>query len=413
MGRGGCHAGSAILSFNLILNRWRWLPVGVFVLSSSLNFLDRNLLSALALQIEQEFGIDDQGFGFVVGAWSLAYALSAPVTGYLLDRFGLNRGAMTLVGLWSAISMLTAATRNFTQLLACRIGLGIGESAGIPAVAKMGAIYLPAEERALGSALGQVGITIGNVLATTVGVLLAAKHGWRFPFLLTGILGFLWIPAWWVTARRQTGEQRVKTQRVPIDRRLVVLVVANMMWMGIYSLWTTWVGLYLQRVHHLTLAQTASYGWVPPLASTTGGFFGGWLALRWMGQGVSPVPARIRVILLSALGSLSTLLVPYAPGPAWGVAAISLSFFWSLAGSVNLYTLPIDLYGSQNAGKAISALVFGYGILQTVISPLIGGMVKHSGFGPVCWMVAFPPLLAWVILRTTLGGEETSPALAS
>ena len=218
MKRGGCHAGSAILSFKLISNRWRWLPVGVFVVSSTLNFLDRNLLSALAVQIEQEFHIDDQGFGFLVGAWSLAYALSAPLTGYLLDRFGLNRSAMTLVGLWSAISMLTAVTRNFAQLVACRIGLGIGESAGIPAVAKMGAIYLPTEERALGSALGQVGITIGNVLATTAGILLAAKHGWRFPFLVTGLLGLLWIPAWLSVARRRTTEERTETQAVPIDR---------------------------------------------------------------------------------------------------------------------------------------------------------------------------------------------------
>jgi len=372
----------------------------VFVLSSSLNFLDRGLLAALASAIEKEFHITDEGYGFLVGAFSLAYALSAPATGYLLDRFGLNRAATLLVGWWSAISVLTGATWSYGQLVACRIGLGIGESGGIPAVAKMGAIYLPAEERALGSALGQVGITIGAVLSTTVGVVLAVRYGWRFPFFVTGVIGLLWIPLWLSVSRRNQPEKRV-SQRIdsPLDRRLIVLVIANVMWMGIYSLWTNWTSLYLQRVHHLSLAQTAQYAWIPSLASNLGGFLGGWLALRWIGQGTAPVPARVRVILLSALGGLFTLLVPLAPGPAWGVAAISLSFFWTLAGSVNVYTIPIDLYGAEHAGRAISALVFAYGILQTFISPLIGKVVMSSGYGPVCWMVALPPLFAWALLR--------------
>ena len=176
--------------------------------------------------------------------------------------------------------------------------------------------------------------------------------------------------------------------------------MANVMWMGIYSLWTTWTPLYLQRVHHLTLGQTAAYGWVPPLASTAGGFLGGFLALRSIQKGVNAIQARIRVIFFSALGCLFTLLVPYAPGPAWGVAAISFSFFWTLAGSVNVYTLPIDLYGAQSAGRAISALVFAYGILQTVISPVIGSMVKAfrfrtgllDGSFSAATCVGFPPV---------------------
>ena len=381
--------------------------MGVFVLSSSLNFLDRNLLAALAISIEREFGIDDQGYGFLVAAFSFAYALGSPVMGYLLDRFGLNRVATALVAFWSTISILTGASRGFAQLVACRIGLGIGESGGIPAVAKMGAVYLPPEERALGSAISQVGITIGGTLATTAGVLLAVKYGWRFPFYITGLLGLLWIPLWWLVSRQEPALQPVPRQPpVPLDRRLIVLVIANMMWMGIYSLWTNWTNLYLQRAHHLTLAQTAKYAWVPLIASNLGGFLGGWLALRWIAGGAPAVQARIRVILLSALGCLFTLLVPYAPSPGWGILAISLSFFWTLAGSVNVYTLPIDLYGASRAGRAISALVFAYGMLQTFISPVIGGMVKSSGYAPVCWMVAFPPLIAWLLLRFTLGNNS-------
>jgi len=396
-----CHEGSAILSFKLTNRRLRWVAVGVFVLSSSLNFLDRNLLAALAPAIEREFHTDDQGYGFLVAAFSLAYALSSPLAGYLLDRFGLNRVTQVLVGWWSAASILTGLARNFAGLAACRIGLGIGESGGIPAVAKMGALHLPPEERALGSALGQVGITLGAIAAPSLGVWMAVRHGWRSPFFVTGCLGFLWLPLWALTSRRIRPEFRDPVTSAPpsLDRRLAILVAANVMWMGIYSLWTNWTTLYLQRVHHLTLRQTARYAWIPPLASNLGGFWGGWLALRWIGRGMPAISARIRVILFSALGGLFTLLVPFAPGPGWAIAAISLSFCWTLAGSVNVYTLPIDLYGAERAGVAISALVFAYGLLQTVISPAIGKLVMTAGYGPVCWMVALPPLGAWLLLR--------------
>ncbi|MDQ6678844.1 MAG: MFS transporter, partial [Acidobacteriota bacterium] len=220
--------------------------------------------------------------------------------------------------------------------------------------------------------------------------------------------GLLWLPLWALVSKRIRPEFGDTPATVPVnlDRRLAILVAANVMWMGIYSLWTNWTTLYLQRVHHLTLLQTARYAWVPPLASNLGGFIGGWLALRWIAGGMPAVPARVRVILLSALGGLFTLLVPFAPGPGWAIAAISLSFCWTLAGSVNVYTLPIDLYGAGRAGTAISALVFAYGLLQTVISPVIGKLVMTAGYGPVCWMVALPPLGAWLLLRWGVSGAK-------
>jgi ACS family hexuronate transporter-like MFS transporter len=79
--------------------------------------------------------------------------------------------------------------------------------------------------------------------------------------------------------------------------------------------------------------------------------------------------------------------------------AISASYFWVTAGSVNVYTIPVDIWGGEHAGTAISALVFAYGLLQTVISPLIGSLVDHFGFTPVCWMVALPPIGGWLLIR--------------
>jgi ACS family hexuronate transporter-like MFS transporter len=382
----------------------RWIAVGIFVLSSTLNFLDRNILAAVAPMVQKEFGIDDVGYGFLLSAFSLAYALASPGTGYLLDRFGLNRAIRWLVVLWSAIGVATGFTWNYAGLLACRIGLGAGESGGIPAVAKMGGMYLPASERALGSAMGQIGIAVAGTLAPVLAGWFAVEHGWRPLFVVTGLGGLLWLPLWGFTSRRIRPEHGVSAiaGRREFDARLWALVGANILWMSTYSLWAGWTTKYFVTVHHLTLREAATYAAVPPLASMAGGFFGGWLALRWMKRGVSAVPARLRVILLSAVGGLVTVSVPAAHDPWWASAAISLSYFFCLAGSVNVYTLPIDLYGPERAGVAISALVFAYGLLQFAISPAIGWAAKNVGYGPVCWAVAFPPLAAWAVLKSRL-----------
>ena len=79
----------------------RWIAVGVFVLSSSLNYMDRQLLAALAPTLRGEFQWTNQQYGLVVSAFAMVYALAAPAAGWFIDRVGLNRGATISVALWS------------------------------------------------------------------------------------------------------------------------------------------------------------------------------------------------------------------------------------------------------------------------------------------------------------------------
>jgi ACS family hexuronate transporter-like MFS transporter len=124
-----------------------------------------------------------------------------------------------------------------------------------------------------------------------------------------------------------------------------------------------------------------------------------------MARGRENVSARNLAIFVSAIGCLSTLFAPLCPTPLAATAVIGCSYFWVTAGSVNLYTIPLDIWGGERAGSAISALVFSYGLLQTGVSPLIGALVDRFGFMPVCWMAAIPPFIAWLMLsriaRTT------------
>ena len=393
---------------------WRWVAVAVFIISSTLNYLDRQLLVFLAPLIIHDLHINQTRFGLLISAFSIAYAAASLVTGWFLDRAGINRAISAALGWWSIAATCTALTRGLAGLGICRAALGIGESAGVPAVGKVNGLYLKPEERALGAAANQIGLSLGAVIAPLwIGV--AVAHGWRMPFVATGLMGFVWIPLW-LGVNRAIPARYADQELAPEsgigefsllrERSLILLVIANVLWMGSYSLWSNWTTLYLVHVEHLTLKQTADYVWIPPLISNVGGFFGGWLSLRWIRRGRDAVVARRRAIAFSAVGYLLTLLLPLAPNAAWATTIISISFFFSLAGSVNIYALPIDIFGPARSGLGIAALTCSFGILQTVISPVIGFLGDHHLYKQVVWLVTIPLLLAVVCLQGLRDAEK-------
>src|SRR5882757_5688473 len=215
----------------------RWVAVGVFVASSTLNYLDRTLLNTLAPLIMLEFHLNMSGFGILLSAFSIAYAASTLAAGWMLDRFGINRGISAAVGWWSAAAASTGLAGSLAGLTICRVALGIGESAGIPATGKVNGVYLKPEERALGAAVNQIGLSLSAPLAAlSIGI--ASVHGWRLPFIMSGLAGFLWIPLWLAVSARIRPQYAIKEQtersRFALlgERNLILLVVANVLWMA-------------------------------------------------------------------------------------------------------------------------------------------------------------------------------------
>ncbi len=383
--------------------RYRWLVVGVLVLSTALSFVDRQVLAALAPVLKQEFQLSNEGFGYVVSAFSLAYAVFAPVAGLLVDRVGLNAGVSLAVGLWSLAGMATGFVGGLGSLLACRAALGAAESGGIPATAKGFALYLKPRERAVGTALNQVGISLGMVAAPLLVGWLAAPWGWRAIFVATGVAGFAWVAAWLLVARWIPPPPRVADRAgasTPArDWRLWALAAANVLMMTVYSLWMNWTTIFLETVHGLSMVDAnRQFALIPPVFASLGGLSGGWLSMRWAKAGVGLYAARFRVCAIAAVALTSTVLVPFVPGAALATALISLSFFMAVAMSVNIYAMPLDLFGARRAAFAVSVLTASYGLMQALVSPRIGWVIDHLGYGPVCGVFGVLPLVSLVPL---------------
>jgi ACS family hexuronate transporter-like MFS transporter len=382
----------------------RWVVAAVFALSIVLNALDRSLLAAVQPSLRRQFQINNAQYGDLVAAFSLVYGCSAPLMGFLLDRYGLTLVATSAVGLWSFASLMTGWAGSFPALLAWRAVLGFAESAGLPASGKAYAQLLRSEERSLGTATNQFGLALGSIGAILLAGWMTPRWGWQSSFLVAGPLGWLWIPLWISVARSAPLTPAVSQKlsggaaRVLRDRRLWALVTANLLTMPLYSLWTNWTTAYL--VHERGLTESAAnlqFAWIPPVLATLGGLAGGWMAMRRAALGIQR--SRYLVCVWAAVGLLSTAAIPFLPSAGAATLGIGLSFFLTLAISVNVYAMPLDLYGPERSGLTFSLLTSVYGLMQAVVSPQIGRVVDRFGFAPICVVGAICPLSGVLVLR--------------
>jgi len=385
----------------------RWIAISVFLFSSALNYLDRSLLAAVAPALKAEFHLSNQDYGKIVSVFSILYATTAPLAGWFIDRVGLNAGASVAVLVWSLAGASTGFAQSIRGVLASRTVLGIAEAAGIPCFGKANGIYLESRELALGTAFNQVGISIGLTAAPLIVAAMAPLYGWRSTFIACGALGFIWVPLWLLTAKKIPAHPE-KTSKAPLpirqvlgDPRLYGLIFSTLFLMSLYTLWTNWTTLYFVDHWHLTQAEAnARYAWIPPVFGTAGGFVGGWMAFHWIRGGVNVLAARIRVCWICAASAfLVTVVIPFMPGAVWANVFISLSAFWAIAVTTNLYALPIDLFGPGRAGLGVAALTSAYGLMQAPLSLGIGAMADHVGYPAVFFSMAAMPLIGVAILR--------------
>jgi MFS family permease len=179
----------------------RWIAISVFVLMNVLNFLDRGLLSANGPTVKSEFTLSNTQYAEMISAFSIIYALVAPFAGALLDRMGLTRTVGAAVVTWSLGSAATGITRTFRGLLLSRAVLGVGEAAALPCLSKASALYLPPAEWGLANAVGSITVTAGIVAAPLLAAIMSPRYGWRSAFILSGVLGIIWVALWLFSSR--------------------------------------------------------------------------------------------------------------------------------------------------------------------------------------------------------------------
>jgi len=191
--------------------------------------LDRQVLSITIIKIQEEFSLNDVQYGMINTSFLISYALMFTIGGRLTDRFGAKTGLAFSVLVWSTASCLHGFVGAFYQLVLFRFLLGIGEGGCFPAVAKTVNELFEKRDQGFANGVAIGGSAMGAVLAPPLTIWISNEMGWRWSFIIPGIIGILWVAVWIIVPWKNKGEGKVvqsplkiKSPQVPFVRILLI-----------------------------------------------------------------------------------------------------------------------------------------------------------------------------------------------
>jgi predicted MFS family arabinose efflux permease len=324
--------------------RNRALVMTALVTCYALNFVDRQIIGILAEPIKGDLKLSDAQLGWMGGAaFALFYTFLAIPLAMLADRR--DRSWIITIGLalWSVMTAACGLAANFWQLFAARMGVGVGEAAGVaPAYSLISDLY-PPERRARALAIFSLGIPIGSALGVLFGGLLAAHVDWRFAFLSIGVLGLLFAPLFKLIVREPghgRSDEGPRKEAPSLGVVLRTLAAKPGFWFLAFGAGTAsmvsyglafWVPSFLARSYGLGIVdRSLIYAAIALVGGCTGIWFGGVLGDRLGNahpRGYALVPAVAFAITLPAyllafsshnlLVSSLLMVIPGALGLSW------------------------------------------------------------------------------------------------
>ena len=297
---------------NLRCPNLRWKIIGMILLATTINYIDRDALSVAEPYIRREFNLTPKDYGEIVSWFLLAYAAMQLIAGRLIDRVGTRLGFTISIIWWSCANMLHGLATGVTSLSAYRFLLGVGEAGNFPAALKAIAEWFPPAERSKAVGILSAGPGLGSIIAKPLVAWLVLSYGWRWSFVVTGALGLLWLWGWrtlyWPPQEhpRITNEEATllaepqsteNTEPLPwlsflSYRAMWGLMLARFISDGAFYFFVFWLPKYLNEARGFDLKQIGMFAWLPFLASDLGGLSGGCLGAWLMQRGWSWSAAR-------------------------------------------------------------------------------------------------------------------------
>jgi len=409
--------------------KYRWTVVALLFFATTINYLDRQVISLLKPALEKEFNWTESDYGKLVMSFSAAYALGLLFFGRMIDRIGTRLGYAVSIVWWSIAAMLHAGARSVVSFAAARALLGVGESGNFPAAIKAVAEWFPKKDRAFATGIFNSGTNIGAVAAPILVPLITAAFGWQMAFVLTGALGFFWLVFWlvfyevparqkrltqaeYVYIRSDAAEQTVDD--IPVGwgrlfriRQTWAFLFGKMLTDPIWYFFLFWLPSYFSTTFQIDLKKPSPELVIIYTASSIGSIGGGYLSGRLIRNGWPVFRARKASMLLFALCVLPIVTARFA-GNVWVVVGlISLATAAHQAWSANMYTTVSDMFPA----KAVSSVVGIGGMAGAVggiLFPLFIGQLLDAykssgnlggGYNLLFAMCGLAYLAAWCLMH--------------
>jgi MFS transporter, ACS family, hexuronate transporter len=391
----------------MVSPRRAWLLCTLLFCATALSFLDRQILSVLAPRITAEFAMSNTVYARVIFAFVLSYTIMFALGGRVLDALGTRLGLALAVGFWSIASILHAYTTGPWSLGAARLLLGIGEGPCFPAATKGAIEWSQTKQRALAVGFANGGSAFGAVLAPPLTVWSVAAFGWRGTFVIAGLLGFVWLVAWFFAfhglphiAPSATGTKHVSFRSLLARPEVRRLLAARFCFDPVFYFYMFWIPQYLALQRNMSLSTIGAYIWIPFLALGLTNIGAGRVSDYLVSLGWKPRRARMTLMLVAALITPASWFASLVDSAE---IAIGLMAFLMVAHGLwiaNYITLIGDTVAPEEVGTTVGLTGTCGGIAGMISSLAIGAIVDRFSFGPVFFVSALLYPLAWFILRT-------------
>jgi ACS family hexuronate transporter-like MFS transporter len=410
---------------------FRWTICGLLFFATTINYLDRQVLSILAPKLQGEFGWTEVDYGNIVFAFQLAYALAMIGAGRVVDIFGTRLGYPLFVATWSLASMAHALAGSVLGFGVARFALGITEAGNFPAAIKTVAEWFPKKERALATGIFNSGSLVGAVGAPLVIPWIALAFGWQAAFIILGATGFVWVVLWWmlytrpeqkrgidpaelalITGDAPDGEpkEKIPWARLLRYRGVWAFVAGKFFSDPIWWFFLFWLPKFLNKEHGLDLAGMGLPLVVIYSVSAIGSIGGGWITGRLMSSGWSLNAARKTVMLVAALAVVPVFFAASAPNLWVVVGLISLATAAHCAWMANLFSLVSDIYPTQVVASVTGIGGFAGSVGGMLIAIFTGWLLQTTGaYWPIFLTAALSYVVAWVIIALLVPKIEPLP----
>lgn len=388
------------------MTNYRWTVCSLVFFATTINYLDRQVISLLKPVLEKEFAWTESDYANIVASFQLAYALGMVGIGSVIDRVGTKMGYAISLFLWSIAAVMHAFAKTTFGFGVARAALGVTEAGNFPAAIKVVAEWFPKKERALATGIFNCGTNIGAVIAPLLVPWLVITYGWQMTFIATGAVGFLWLIFWFIMYDLPAKHKRVSKAELAhihsdpdMDSALTDQNQPAVPWTKLLTYKQTWafaVGKFLSDgvwwffLFWLPAFLIAEYGLVGmeisiPVAAVYimagfGSVLGGWLPMWFVkSKGWSMVRARKTSMLIYAIFPLLVVFSQLAGSYNMWYAVIIIGIAASAhqAWSANIFTTVSDMFPKSSIGAVIGigGMFGGFGAI--IVAKTAGVLLDH------------------------------------
>ena len=431
---------SALGNVNQQMTRYRWVICAMLFFATTVNYLDRQVLSLLQPMLEEEFHWTDNDYGTITAIFSMFYAISMLFAGRFIDWMGTRKGYAWSIAVWSAGAALhalcgvltekwvglpdadalravaagtdlaaTISMVSVTFFIIARCVLALGEAGNFPAAIKATAEYFPKKDRAFATGIFNSGANVGAIVAPLTVPLMAELWGWEMAFIIVGLIGFIWMGIWLFIYKPIADNPKVNdAERAYIQqddaeltpdeiepenesklsfieclgfKQTWAFAFGKFMTDGVWWFFLFWTPAYLKIQYNMEGTQIA---WpIAILYSITviGSVFGGKFPTYFINRGMNPYAGRMRAMLIIAFFPLVVLFAqPLGYISYWvPILLISVGASAHQAWSANIFSTVGDMFPKSAIATITGIGGMAGGIGSFFIQKGAGMLFTYSG----------------------------------